>query len=91
MSVELAESLCYTCEFKGGHTRLDGLDHLVTDEYVPSLDPATLEVFWSIPWKVSSSHMFKESAHVNLQELGEMVCALRRLAKTHKVPTFCSR
>ena len=87
VSVELAEGLFQSCEFKGGHVRLDGLDAHAPDCYTPNLDPAVIETVKSMDWRVTRSHTFRETAHVNLQETNELIGAFRDMCDKVETPS----
>ena len=72
----LAEALYRMTEHRGCHVRLDSRQQQHAEQLLPP-DPLVAEVVACIPWQVGRSHEFPETAHINLQEMREIVWELR--------------
>jgi hypothetical protein len=85
--VELAEALYRSTEVVGQHIPF-GQSPLIlaeANQLVPP-NPIVKEVFDCLSWEVERSVVFKESLHVNLRELDEIVSVIKGIAAQTLVP-----
>jgi len=74
---EICNALWRMTEYKGEHVRLDQKYFSETNPPA-SANPEAALVVDMLPWRVSNSHNFKRRAHINAQELLEVLELLKR-------------
>ena len=84
VSKNLARALWTSSEVRGSATFLR---RDVLEEVDLPVSPDTACFFRSAPWKVTRSHSYTESQHVNLQELEEIINEAQDLGMRGTAPT----
>ena len=84
VSQRLADSLYRMTEFRGSHVRLD-TPHQPQSTLLPP-DPLAAEIVKCIDWRVTRSHSFSETSHINLQEMHELRLELQDSANRSLTP-----
>lgn len=85
VSDRLARTLYRASEQRGCYTRLDSPNLVCYRELLPP-DPTVGRLFRSLPWVVHRSRMFRRTAHVNLQELRELIEEVRGAVRRSLAP-----
>ena len=87
VSQELADTFYDVAVVRGKHVPFNQSPFaLDLAEELFKTDPLVDDVVGRLDWQVSSSRVFRESSHVNLRELGEVVHVSEQVAQTTLLP-----
>ena len=78
------------CEYRGSYVRLSRPGELQPDVDDVNENPSIAEIVPCLPWRVSRSHDFQQTQHVNLQELTESSIELRMSANKTLAGRLCN-